>query len=116
MATLSLSIQASGQFGEFDTVTHNGGDASLTITQPLVMLSGTATTTPATLAYAGVSSPLAITITNTHASVGLKVRLATGDAAQTIPFGHSTVLHAPGNAVEVEAVSGSVTYVYSIAK
>lgn len=116
MATLSINLSATGQFGSYDQVTHAAGNPSLTITQPVVMLSGTATTTPATIAYGGVSAPLAIIITNTHATVGLKVRVATGETAQTVPAGHTTILHVPGNGVQVEAVSGSVTYVSSIAK
>ena len=115
MPTLSLNLVLSGQFGAYDSAQLSASPV-LTPTQPVVMLSGTATTTPGTIAYGGVSSPQAIVILNTHATVGLKVRVATTETAQTVPAGNFTVLHAPGNGVEVEAVSGSVTYVSAIAK
>jgi hypothetical protein len=115
MATLSLNFVLAGQFGEYDSAQLTAGPV-LTPTQPVVMLAGTATTTPGTIAYGGVSSPQAIVILNTHATVGLKVRVATTETAQTVPAGNFTVLHAPGNGVEVEAVTGSVTYISAIAK
>ena len=116
MATLQISTTIVGQFGSYDQVSHIGGTPELTLTQPVVFLSGSATTTPGAIAYCGISGPLCIAITNTHASVGLKVRVASGETAQTVPAGHTTILHVPGNGVTVEAVSGTVTYVYTIAK
>lgn len=115
MATLSINFVLSGAFGYYDNAQLSAAP-TLTPTQPVVMLAGTATTTPGTIAYGGVSSPQAIVIINTHATVGLKVRVATTETAQTVPAGNFTVLHSPGNGVEVEAVSGSVTYVSAIAK
>jgi hypothetical protein len=114
--SLQINLTMTGQFGEHDQVSHQAGAQELTLTRPVLFLPGTATTTPAALDYAGVTAPQLITITNTHATVGLKVRVAPTETPLTVPPGHTQPLYAPGDDVEVEAVSGSVSFVYSIAK